>query len=181
MHFIIGKYSESDLINILLPSNHFHDKYILKIGNYTRISFNVNFILTTNHTPELISNNLDRLFLKEINNNLYLKYHKEPKKFRLIIGNDVWIGANVTILGGLKIGDGAVIGANAVVTRDIPPYAVVAGVPAKIIRYRFNKKIRNKLLQIKWWNWPKSKILKNIEDLYNPLIFIKNNKGRKEI
>ena len=68
MHFIIGKYSESDLINILLPSNHFHDKYILKIGNYTRISFNVNFILTTNHTPELISNNLDRLFLKEINN-----------------------------------------------------------------------------------------------------------------
>ncbi|OCG03259.1 hypothetical protein A9G12_08125 [Gilliamella sp. wkB112] len=68
------------------------------------------------------------------------------------IGNDVWIGANVVIITGVSIGDGAIIGASSVVTRDIPPYAIVAGIPAKIIRYRFNENIINKLLKLKWWD-----------------------------
>lgn len=68
------------------------------------------------------------------------------------IGNDVFIGANVTILDGVSIADGAVIGAGAVVTKDIPPYAIAVGVPAKVIRYRFDKDTINGLLEKQWWN-----------------------------
>ena len=75
------------------------------------------------------------------------------------IGNDVWIGAHVVIKTGVKIGDGAIIGSGAIVTKDVPPYAVVVGVPAKIIRFRFNNEIINKLLNLKWWNLPKEKII----------------------
>lgn len=74
------------------------------------------------------------------------------KKIDVVIGNDVWIGLNVIIQPGVNIGDGAIIGSGAVVTRDIPPYAIAVGVPAKIIRYRFNDLIIKELLALKWWN-----------------------------
>ena len=70
-----------------------------------------------------------------------------------IIGNDVFIGANVTIVDGVIIGDGVVIGAGAVVVKDIPPYAVAVGVPAKVIKYRFDEKTIKRLLEMQWWNW----------------------------
>lgn len=84
------------------------------------------------------------------------KFNKQCK-----IGNDVWIGCNATILRGVNIGDGAVIGANALVNKDVPPYAIVAGVPAKIIKYRFNNDIIKVLLDLKWWEWDIQKIKKN--------------------
>lgn len=71
-----------------------------------------------------------------------------------IIGNDVWIGHGAKILNGVTIGDGVVIAAGAIVTKDIEPYSIVGGVPAKIIRYRFDKDIITKLLKSKWWLWP---------------------------
>jgi virginiamycin A acetyltransferase len=74
------------------------------------------------------------------------------------IGNDVFIGANVTILGGITIGDGAVIGAGAVVSKDIPPYAIATGCPVKIVKYRFDQKEIEKLLDIKWWDWEDDKL-----------------------
>ena len=74
------------------------------------------------------------------------------------IGNDVWIGANVVILPGVRIGDGAVLAAGAVVTKDVPAYAIVGGVPAKVIRYRFSEDMIRSLLQIRWWDWPQEKI-----------------------
>ena len=69
------------------------------------------------------------------------------------IGNDVWIGNGACIMGGLKIGDGAIIGTNAVVTKDVPPYAIVGGVPAKIIRYRFDEETIKQLLELQWWRY----------------------------
>ncbi len=78
------------------------------------------------------------------------------------IGNDVWIGANVTILSGVTIADGAVIGTHSVVAKNIPPYAIAAGNPARIIKYRFNEKTRASLLHIRWWDWSIDKVLKNV-------------------
>lgn len=80
-----------------------------------------------------------------------------------VIGNDVFIGANVTVLDGVTIGDGAVIGAGAVVVNDIPPYTIAVGVPAKIVKYRFEKEKIEKLLQIRWWDWELAK-LQSIEN-----------------
>lgn len=70
------------------------------------------------------------------------------------IGNDVWIGKNVVILDGITVGDGAVIGANSTVVHDVPAYAIMAGSPARVIKYRFPPDIVEKLLEIKWWNLP---------------------------
>lgn len=91
----------------------------------------------------------------------------------IVIGNDVWIGAYVSILPGVRIGDGAVIAAGAVVTGDVEPYAIVGGVPAKTIRYRFDEQMIKKLLEVKWWEWSVEEVEKNIELLYDPVQFMK--------
>jgi acetyltransferase-like isoleucine patch superfamily enzyme len=83
------------------------------------------------------------------------------------VGNDVWIASGVLILSGITIGDGAVIAARAVVTKDVPPYAIVGGNPAKIIRYRFTKKQIKALLAIAWWDWPESEIVDAMPFLLN--------------
>ncbi len=88
------------------------------------------------------------------------------------IGHDVWIGANVMIMPGVHIGDGAVVAGGAVVTKDVDDYAVVGGVPAHLIKYRFSKSVIDKMKKIQWWNWEHSKILKNIEYIYNIDSFI---------
>ena len=85
------------------------------------------------------------------------------------IGHDVWIGFGATIMSGVKIGDGAVIGAKAVVASDVPNYAIAVGNPARVIRYRFSAQTIEKLLKLKWWDWKLSKILNNLDLLYqNP-------------
>jgi virginiamycin A acetyltransferase len=83
----------------------------------------------------------------------------------IVIGNDVRVGARAIIMPNVTIGDGAIIGAGAVVTHDIPPYGVACGVPARIIKYRFSKIEIEELLQIAWWNWPKEKIVANLHNL----------------
>ena len=85
----------------------------------------------------------------------------------IVIGNDVWIGYEALIMAGVHIGDGAVIGARAVVTKDVPPYAIVGGVPAREIRKRFAPDVIARLLELKWWDWPMMKIRKELPSLMN--------------
>lgn len=80
------------------------------------------------------------------------------------IANDVWIGANVIISGGIQIGTGAIVAAGSVVVKDIPPYAIVGGNPAKIIRYRFSEGQIKILLESEWWDWPIEKIRQHVDD-----------------
>jgi len=89
-------------------------------------------------------------------------YNKGP----VVIGNDVWIGTRAIILSGIKIGSGAVIAASAVVTQKVPPYAIVAGVPARVVGYRFSQDQIEKLLHIAWWNWNIEKIVDSMDFFY---------------
>lgn len=77
---------------------------------------------------------------------------------RVVLGNDVWIGHGSTILPGVKIGTGAGIGAGAVVSKDVPPFAIMGGVPAKLIRFRFDEKVQERLMNLAWWDWPREKL-----------------------
>lgn len=90
-----------------------------------------------------------------------------------IIGNDVWIGKRAIIKAGVRIGDGAVVGSGSVVTKDVPPYAIVGGVPAKIIRFRFDDDIIKELLQSEWWKLPDEMIEKYAHLIKDPIAFIK--------
>ncbi len=92
----------------------------------------------------------------------------------LIIGNDVWIGSRATLLGGITIGDGAIIAAGAVVVNNVPPYAIVGGVPAKIIKYRFTQPFINQLLDFQWWNKPFEWVQQKSLFFCKPDLFIKN-------
>ena len=103
----------------------------------------------------------------------YTKINKIEERKHIEIGNDVFIGANVTILDGVKISDGAVIGAGSVVSKDIPPYAIAAGCPIKIIRYRFSDEIIESLLHIQWWNKNEEVLQKVEKNFFNVTDFIK--------
>jgi hypothetical protein len=91
---------------------------------------------------------------------------------RCVIGHDTWLGHNVTIMPGVTIGNGAVVGSGAVVTHDVPPYMIVVGVPARILRPRFPEKIADQLQHIAWWDWPHETIAERIDELNDVTTFI---------
>lgn len=91
------------------------------------------------------------------------KYKTTPEGFYCKIGNDVWIASGARLMGGITIGDGAIIGCGSLVTKDVPPYAIVAGVPARVIRYRFPQEQRERLLQFQWWHKDIAWIRENIQ------------------
>lgn len=120
-----------------------------------------------NHTLDLLSTSPVFTLANNAAKTKWVESNVDTKSSKkVIIGNDVWIGSHALILGGVKIGDGAVIGAGAVVTKDVPPYAIVGGVPASIIRFRFSQEIIDKLLEVEWWNIPKNKLC-NIIDVFH--------------
>lgn len=150
------------------PNTEFYSlKFPIKIGNFCSIARGTN-IQEHNHDSKCITT----YFIKyRIFND---KYGVDAvSKGAIEIGNDVWIGTGSTILTGVKIEDGAIIAANAVVTNDVPAYAIVGGTPAKILKYRFPAEIINELLKIKWWDWEIEKIKRNKDLFYGDLNMVK--------
>lgn len=136
----------------------------LQIGKFCSIACGAKFLFNSaNHTLSSLSTYPFPLFFEEWNLDKKNVTHSWDNKGDIIIGNDVWIGYEAVILAGVSIGDGAIIGARAVVTKDVPPYTIVGGVPAKPIKKRFSDDTISSLLSIQWWNWSKEKISKNIK------------------
>jgi virginiamycin A acetyltransferase len=129
----------------------------LSIGRFCMLASGVEFIMNgANHLSGSVSAYPFAIFGGDWSSAMDGKSY--PTKGDTVIGNDVWIGYRAAILPGVTIGDGAIIGSYAVVTRDVSPYAIVGGNPAKLIRKRFDDTVINRLLEIAWWNWPVEKI-----------------------
>lgn len=138
-----------------------HDK--LQIGKFCSIACGAKFLFNSaNHTLSSLSTYPFPLFFEEWGLEKKDVTNTWDNKGDIIIGNDVWIGYEAVILAGVTIGDGAIIGTRAVVTKDVPPYMIVGGVPAKPIKRRFPEEAISTLLEIQWWNWSEERIAKNI-------------------
>lgn len=139
-----------------------NDKLI--IGKFCSIACGAKFLFNSaNHTMKSLSSYPFPLFFDEWGLDMKDVTQSWDNKGDIVIGNDVWIGYEAVIMAGVKIGDGALIGTRAVVTKDVEPYTIVGGVPAKPIKKRFNDETINAMLEIKWWDWDKDKIRNNIE------------------
>lgn len=170
-NIIVGEYTYYDDIdgaeNFESHVTHHYD-FIgdkLIIGKFCAIAKGIEFIMSgANHRIDSITT-----YPFNIMGNGWEKSAPSLSDLKLkgdtIIGNDVWIGQNVTILPAVHIGDGAIIGANSVVAKDIPPYSVAVGNPCEVKRKRFDEDLIEYLLKIKWWNWNAEKIFKNMEAL----------------
>lgn len=146
--------------NVLYHYSINNDKLI--IGKFCSIACRTKFIMNSgNHSMKSLSTYTFPIFGEEWDKTLKTK-DAWDNKGNIEIGNDVCIGYEAVIMSGVKIGDGAIIGTRAVVTKDIPPYTIVGGVPAKVIRKRYNDYTISKLMKIKWWNWTYEKIQRNI-------------------
>ena len=131
----------------------------LIIGKFCSIACGAKFLFNSaNHKMASLSTYTFPLFFEEWGLEKENVAQAWDQKGDIIIGNDVWIGYAAVILSGVTIGDGAVIGCRAVVTKDVPPYTIVGGVPAKPIRKRFDEETIKELQKIKWWDWPEEKI-----------------------
>lgn len=135
----------------------------LTIGDFCSIASNVMFILNAEHSIHTISSFPFKVKC------LYTEEFEALSKGDIVISDDVWIGYGATIMSGVHIGQGAVVAAGAVVTKEVPPYAIVGGVPAKIIKYRFPPELIEELLKIDYGKLTKEQIQSHINDLYEPL------------
>lgn len=139
-----------------------HDKLI--IGKFCSIACGAKFLFNSaNHTLASLSTYPFPLFFEEWELEKKNVTEAWDNKGDIMIGNDVWIGYEAVILAGVTIGDGAIIGIRAVVTKDVPPYTIVGGVPAKPIKKRFDDETIAQLLRLKWWDWSEEKIAQNIQ------------------
>ena len=141
-----------------------HDKLI--IGKFCSIACGAKFLFNSaNHNMSSLSTYPFPLFFEEWNLKKENVTESWNNKGDITVGNDVWIGYEAIIMAGVTIGDGAIIGARALVTKDVPPYTIVGGIPAKTIRKRFSDEVISQLLEIKWWDWEMDRIEKNLEQI----------------
>lgn len=173
---IVGKYSYGPLCNDIL---------VKSVGAFC--SFASGSIVVANHsstdisTHKMIAFGIENMDKNDDFAKKFFNYEEErgawhfdgvipkkccPKTRRITIGNDVWIGANVIITNGADIGNGVIAGAGAVITKSVPDYAIVVGVPARIVKYRYTQEQINILNEIAWWDWPDEKIRKCHGDFY---------------
>lgn len=152
---IPGKHSYGEL-NIVS----FNWRSKVRIGNYVSIAQQVTFLIDADHY-------VDHISTYPFKAKLLPEHEKESvSKGDIIIDDDVWIGYRSTIMSGIHIGQGAIVAAGSVVTKDVPPYAIVGGVPAKIIKYRFDENTVKKLIKLDYGELDRDTIKKHIEDLY---------------
>lgn len=136
----------------------------LTIGKFCSIACGAKFIFNcANHSLKSLSTYTFPLFFEEWDLPKAEVATAWDNKGDIVIGNDVWIGYDAVIMAGVTIGDGAIIGTKAVVTKDVAPYSIVGGVPAKEIRKRFAPEVIKRLQEIQWWDWPEEKIRKSIQ------------------
>lgn len=140
----------------------------LKIGKFCSVACGAKFLFTSaNHTMKSLSAYPFPIFFEEWGLDGKDISNAWDNRGDIVIGNDVWIGYEAVILSGVTIGDGAIIGTRAVVTKDVPPYTIVGGVPAKPIRKRFDDETIKKLEEVRWWNWDDEKIRQSIRAIQN--------------
>ena len=138
----------------------------LRIGKFCSIACGAKFLLASaNHTQASVSTYPFPIFFEEWDLDIGDVTSAWDHKGDIVIGNDVWIGYEAVVMAGVTIGDGAIIGARAVVTKDVPPYTIVGGVPAREIRRRFSDDVIARLLELKWWDWPAEQIQRNIKNI----------------
>jgi len=138
-----------------------HDPAV-NVGNFTSMAQGITFHGRDNHTTNTVSTFPWFTLYPETKD---LTFSKGP----ILIGNDVWVGDKVSFLSGVTVGDGAVVGARSVVSKDCIPYGVYVGNPAKLVKLRFNPEIIVALHAIRWWAWPDEKIAENIEWFFKPV------------
>lgn len=166
LHMDRGSYYDRT-INIITWS----DDYKITTGKYVSIGRDCNFFLHANHRPDWVTTSSQLLgpVTPEIAET-HMKMGHPSCKGDIEIGNDVWIGAKSTIMSGVKIGDGSVVGAGSTITKDVPPYSIVVGNPGRIVKHRFNTDQIDKLLKIKWWDWTEDRIKTESEDMWSDKI-----------
>lgn len=154
----VGKNTYGEIDVLRLDQNS-----MLKIGSYCSIAPKVSFIMGAEHYTSHISTFPFKVkVLKDVSSEAY-------SKGNIIVDDDVWIGYSATIMSGVHIGQGAVIAAQSLVTKDVPPYAIVGGIPARIIKYRFENDLIKELLKVDFNNLTKEEIKEHVDELYDDL------------
>ena len=140
----------------------------LVIGKFCSIACGAKFLFSSaNHAMRSLSTYPFPIFHEEWDLPREHVTDAWDNKGDIVIGSDVWIGFEAVILQGVTVGDGAIIGARAVVTKDVPPYAIVGGVPARVLRYRFEPDVVSALEKLRWWDWPCETIRLHLTDIRN--------------
>lgn len=138
-----------------------HMEERLVIGRFCAIATGVRFIMSgANHALDGLSTFPFSIFGEGWEDPA--QDWRKGRRGDTLVGNDVWIGMDATIMPGVRVGDGAIIGSLAVVARDVPPFGIVAGNPARVVKYRFDEETIARLLKVAWWNWPADKITRNL-------------------